>query len=257
MWAPRSGWQRWIGGCGNNMKGGATVGEEIRSSRFSPADQERFRQRLEEETATLGDWFASSRLADGHPVAGFELEAWLIDEQQRPAPVNERFLALLDDPLASPELASFNFEVNSTPRVLRGQAFSRLYDELRRTWQHCKATAASLDCRLAMIGILPTVQNEDLQLANMSKMERYRALNREIVRMRKGKPLRFDINGVEHLRIIHRDVMLESATTSFQIHMQLGSQRAVRVYNASQILELTAGQSTAKKAGGDLRQLMR
>jgi gamma-glutamyl:cysteine ligase YbdK (ATP-grasp superfamily) len=212
------------------------MGEEISNSQFRPEDYERFRQRLEQETATLATWFKASRLADIHPVAGFELEAWLIDAGNRPAPVNARFLDLLEDPLATPELASFNFEVNSTPQILTGRAFSRMYDELRRTWDHCKLTAANLDCRLAMIGILPTVQNADLQLENMSKMERYRALNREVVRMRKGKPLRFDINGVEHLRVTHQDVMLESAATSFQIHMQLNQQLAIRAYNASQIL---------------------
>jgi gamma-glutamylcysteine synthetase len=111
-----------------------------------------------------------------------------------------------------------------------------MHAELIQTWRHCRDTAEQLHCQLAMIGILPTVQNDDLHLANMSKMERYRALNREVVRMRKGKPLVLDINGEEHLRVTHRDVMLESATTSFQIHLQLSPQQAVRAYNASQIL---------------------
>ncbi|MCG6887476.1 MAG: glutamate--cysteine ligase [Proteobacteria bacterium] len=212
------------------------MGEEINSSQFCAADYQRFLLRLKQETVTLAGWFEESRLADVHPVAGFELEAWLIDSQHHPAPVNDRFLELLNDPLASPELASFNFEVNSTPQILTGQAFSRMYDELLQTWRHCQTTASTLGCHLAMIGILPTVQNDDLQLINMSKMERYRALNREVVRMRQGKPLLFDINGEEHLRVTHQDVMLESAATSFQIHLQLNQQQAVRAYNASQIL---------------------
>ena len=212
------------------------MGEEIQSSNFSAEDYAQFKQQLQAETATLAEWFAESRFVDVHPVAGFELEAWLVDEHYRPAPRNAEFLEQLADPLASPELASFNFEVNSTPRSLSGHVFSAMHAELIKTWQHCHDTAEQMRCQLAMVGILPTVQNDDLQLANMSQMERYRALNREVVRMRKGKPLVFDINGEEHLRVTHRDVMLESATTSFQIHMQLNPQQAVRAYNASLIL---------------------
>jgi len=212
------------------------MGEEIQRSTFSEADYARFRQRLADETALLKQWFEQRRFEEAHPVAGFELEAWLVDEQYRPAPRNEEFLQRLADPLASPELASFNFEVNSTPRTLQGHVFSAMQAELHATWAHCRQVAAELDCRSLMIGILPTLQNEDLQLGNMSKLERYRALNREVLRLRKGRPLVFDINGEEHLRVKHRDVMLESAATSFQIHLQLTQQSAVRAYNASVIL---------------------
>jgi hypothetical protein len=87
-----------------------------------------------------------------------------------------------------------------------------------------------------MVGILPTVENEMLNLANMSSMERYRALNREVIRQRHGKPVTLDIKGEEHLHVTHRDVMLESAATSFQIHLQVAPQEAVRLFNASMII---------------------
>ncbi len=211
------------------------MGEEIRQSRFREDDHARFRQRLEAETAALARWFAEDRFADTEPVAGFELEAWLLDEHLRPAPRNAEFLARLDDPMASPELASFNFEVNGTPQPLHDHALSAMHGELARTWQRCRSAAEALGCRIAMIGILPTAQNEDFTLANMSQMARYRALNREVVRLRRGRPLVLDITGVEHLRVTHRDVMLESAATSFQIHLQLDPAQAVRIYNASVI----------------------
>ena len=103
------------------------MGEEIQSSNFSPKDFTRFKQQLQAETETLGQWFAESRFADEHPVAGFELEAWLVDDHYRPAPRNAEFLQQLADPLASPELASFNFEVNSTPRSLSGHVLSLIH----------------------------------------------------------------------------------------------------------------------------------
>ena len=71
-----------------------------------------------------------------------------------------------------------------------------------------------------MIGTLPTIRDEDLTLANMSPLNRYYALNNEVLRRRGGRPLRVDISGRDHLVSEHRDVMLEAATTSFQVHLK-------------------------------------
>jgi gamma-glutamyl:cysteine ligase YbdK (ATP-grasp superfamily) len=213
------------------------MGEEIKSSQFSEQDHAGFRQRLEVETQILKQWFAEDRFSADAPVAGFELEAWLLERHGlRPASVNEVFLQTLNSPLASPELACFNFELNCTPHILSGHVFSSMHSEFARLWQQCWKAAHEVDVDLMMIGTLPTLDNEDLNLANMSDMARYRALNREAVKGRKGKPVVMDILGREHLKVTHRDVMLESATTSFQIHMQLNQAQSVRLFNASQIL---------------------
>jgi hypothetical protein len=209
------------------------MGEEIDVVQFSEEDYLRFQRKLQEENRLLHQWFSQDKMDDRKPVAGFELEAWLLDENYRPAPLNEAYLQKLASPLASPELASFNFEVNSTPQDLRAHALSTLYSELVQTWKACQQTAQDMGCQSVMVGILPTLQNEDLNLANMSKMTRYRALNREVIRQRRGKPLVFDINGIEHLHVTHRDVMLEAAATSFQIHIQVAPKKAARFYNAS------------------------
>lgn len=209
------------------------MGEEILTSSFSDSDFDRFKKNLEKETQVLESWFKEKKFSSHSSRAGFELEAWLVDEQLNPASINEAFLENLASPLASPELASFNVEVNSTPCDLTGDALTQMQDELDNTWQQCKQTAKELQSDIVMVGILPTLDNEVLHLANMSKMKRYRALNREVVHRRKGKPLVFDINGVEHLRVTHRDVMMEAAATSFQIHLQVNLDNAVRLYNAS------------------------
>ena len=209
------------------------MGEEIRTSSFSDTDFERFKKSLEEETRLLESWFKEKKFSSVSNRAGFELESWLIDEELYPAPINETFLEKLNSPLASPELASFNVELNSTPCDLNGDVLSRMQSELDETWKECKDTAKALHSDIAMFGILPTLDNDVLNLANMSKMKRYRALNREVLHQRKGKPLVFDINGVEHLRVTHRDVMMEAAATSFQIHLQVNLDNAVRLFNAS------------------------
>ncbi len=212
------------------------MGDEIGRSVFDADDFERFRTRLRTETTVLAERFSASRFDWQQPVAGFELEAWLLDGHLDPLPSNEQFLHLLNSPLASPELARFNVEVNSTPRPIKDHVFSAVHDELNTTWQQCRTAAAKMDAQVCAIGILPTVTNEALTLANMSQMERYRALNRQVLHLRKGKPLVFDINGVEHLRVVHRDVMLESAATSFQIHLQVAPQHSVRQFNTAMLL---------------------
>ena len=55
---------------------------------------------------------------------------------------------------------------------------------------------------------LPTIHDEDLTLANMSPLNRFYALNHEVLRQCRGRALRVDILGREHLISEHRDVML-------------------------------------------------
>ena len=212
------------------------MGEEIRHSHFRPRDFEVFETRLAEETRLLGRWFAEGRFSTDVPVCGLEMEAWLIDADGRPAPLNRAFLDALQHPLVVPELARFNVELNVNPQPLHAAALSALENELRQTWSECIRVAAGLGARLAMVGILPSVRQDDLTLANMSDLKRYRALNEQVLRLREGNPLMLDIHGREHLNVLHHDVMLESATTSLQLHLKVGADQAVRFYNASQIV---------------------
>ncbi|HFE48397.1 MAG TPA: glutamate--cysteine ligase [Chromatiaceae bacterium] len=212
------------------------MGQEITHSQFSSEDFAEFRLRLEAETRLLGEWLGSGRFPRRDFKGGFELEAWLVDEAMRPAPANGLFLELLDSDLVVPELASFNIEFNSTPVVLHADAFYRASEELAATWRAAGRVAGRLDLRLAMIGILPTVEATDMCIDNMSFMERYRALNEQVLRLREGRPLEVDIRGSEHLHLLHDDVMLESATTSFQVHLKAPAEDAGRYFNASKIL---------------------
>ncbi len=213
------------------------MGQEIVNSHFKNRDFSRFSQSLDEETTLLKSWFEQGALSKREKSIGFELEAWLIDPEGQPAPINEPYLAALDDrALFSPELSLFNIELNSTPLPLSGHVFSRMKDELDKNWAHCRQVAQPFAADLAMIGTLPTLNDEMLTLDMMSKTARYRALNEQVLRMREGRPIELDINGIEHLVSTHTDVMLEAATTSFQIHFQVSQDRALRLYNVLQLL---------------------
>ncbi|MCK4843143.1 MAG: glutamate--cysteine ligase [Methylococcales bacterium] len=208
------------------------MGQEISFSQFDKADFQRFYKQLEQETHLLKKMIKQKACSTRAPVAGFEIEAWILDNNMQPAPINHSFLSSLHNPLAFAELAKFNIELNSIPTPLAGNAFSRMHKQLQSTWDDCFQHAQSLQKQLLMIGTLPTLKQSDLILENMSDLNRFHALNEQILQSR-GKPINLDIIGHEHLKLTHHDVMLESATTSLQIHIQLPLDIAHHFYNAS------------------------
>lgn len=214
---------------------GTLLGSEVRQRFFEAEDFSNFRTRLDEETALLKQLFDNDAFSKRGDVAGFELEAWLIDQQGNPLAENEVFLETLASPLVVPELAKFNIELNGSPCALTGKVFTRLHDELSATWQHCQDTAAQLGCNLLTIGTCPTAQPSLFVDDNMSGMLRYKSLNDRVMALRDGRQLDINIDGDDALMLRHHDVMLEAAATSFQIHLQCRPESAVRDFNASLI----------------------
>jgi len=212
------------------------MGQEIAKSRFTREDFSSFKESLCAEMDLLSKWFLNGAFESGRKVGGFELEAWLTASDGRPLPINEEYLRELACPLVVPELAMFNVELNTIPSVLSGNVLREMEAGLERTWQHCNDVAGKFDASLVMIGILPTVRHSELSLEHMSHMERYKALNAQISRNRHGRKLHLNIHGRERMYTEHDDVMLESAATSFQFHMQVDLKDAVRFYNAAHIL---------------------
>lgn len=211
------------------------MGQEINRTGFTQEDYLTYQDRLALETGHLAEVARSGGLGDGRYAAGFELEAWLLDHAGFPNPVNEHFLQRLNDPWVVPELSRFNVELNAPPVPMGPGVLTAMEASLERTWQRCQDVAHGMDTVLAMVGILPNLRATDLDLKHMSAMKRYVALNREVQRLRGGKPIHIHINGAESLELLRPDVMLEAATTSFQIHLQVPYVQAGRNYNASLI----------------------
>ncbi|OUR71852.1 glutamate--cysteine ligase [Methylophaga sp. 41_12_T18] len=208
------------------------MGQEIAKSRFTTDDFAQFHHKLSIETQLLKQCIEQQACSNSSFVAGLELEAWLIDQYMRPSPINERYLLALNDPLASAELAKFNVELNTEPLALTGSMFAQLYQQLEQLWSDGQVHAHTHNAKMLMIGILPTIKQSDLCLSNMSDLNRYRALNEQILRSR-GKPIHLEVTGVEHLELEHHDVMLESAATSLQLHTKVPLDLAHHYYNAS------------------------
>jgi len=213
------------------------MGQEIGGREFSEEDFARFRSRLAQETGSLRETFAANRCSNAGPFIGLELEVWLIDHNFFPAPHNQSFLERLADPSVVAELSQFNIEINSPVERIEGSAFQRLHAHLSETMRRCAANAHDDVDTVIAIGTLPTLRQQDLSLDAMTPSHRYRALNREAMRLRDGMPLYIDIEGpgpgANRFLACFKHVMLEAAATSFQLHLQVPPAMVSRTYNAS------------------------
>lgn len=212
------------------------MGQEIPYQTFTSEDFYQFDVRLTQETRLLERMFAGDAFKNAHPVGGFELEAWLVDEQARPAAANVTFLQRLNNPEVVPELSLFNIEINVPPLILQEQALDHFARHLQFNWQACRDTARTMGMDLMCVGIHPALRDSQLTLENMSQSERYRVLNEQVLSLRNARPITLDLQGNTALRTVHRDVMLEAATTSFQVHLQIPQSLAVATYNAAQLV---------------------
>lgn len=219
------------------------MGRDITHSHFKKVDFDRYSNKLSAELDWVCNWFKRQEKFTANqsvPTIGFEMEMCLIDRQGDPASSNEQFLTQLKNSdivsQITPELAQFNIELNGSVFKLTGTALGEMAQELQNLYTACQQAANTIDCDIVMIGSLPTLQEQHLQLENMSHVTRYQALNEQVLRSRKGKAIELDIQGRETLKSVHFDVMLESVATSFQLHLQMPFLRSVRYYNAAIIL---------------------
>jgi gamma-glutamyl:cysteine ligase YbdK (ATP-grasp superfamily) len=216
------------------------MGQDIQETQFTEADHATFARRLADETALARRTFAEGGFADQGRMAGFELEAWLLDRHHYPVPCNQSFLARMADPLVVAELSRFNIELNGEPAALQGRALSELESALTSSWARCVQMAHEDEATVIAIGTLPTLREEDLSLRTMTPVKRYEALNQQVFKAREGRPITLRIDSPDSadqsLDTTHADVMLEAATTSFQVHLQVPASQVARYLNASMIL---------------------
>ncbi|PWG65245.1 glutamate-cysteine ligase family protein [Spiribacter halobius] len=212
------------------------MGTEIRGRRFTESDFRRFRQALTEETERLRQWQRTGRLAAEPACIGAEVEAWLVDALGRPAALNTEVIDAVADGRVVPELARYNLELNTHPRRLAGRSLSAMADELGALAGRVAEIARGRNGALVFVGILPSLRHEDLDVAHMTPLARYRALNEQVLLLRNREPLGLEIDGAEPLRCAQSDVMLEAAATSLQVHLQVAPAEAARVYNAAVVL---------------------
>src|SRR5829696_6383983 len=154
-----------------------TMGLAIEQERFGPADYRRFERRLDDCLTALGRLLDRPGFGAGPATVGAELELFLVDGQGRALPRNQEVRAETADPRVVLEIDRFNLELNLTPAPLAGRPFAAMASELDQALGIVRRAAAWHGGRVVMVGILPTLAPEDLQLAALSDAPRYRALS--------------------------------------------------------------------------------
>jgi gamma-glutamylcysteine synthetase len=148
---------------------------------------------------------------------------------------NADVLKAIADPAWATELGQFNVEINVPPRRLDGDAVVDLEREVRASLNTADAKARGTGSRLVMVGILPTLAEQDLHEGVLSANARYRVLNEQIFAAR-GEDMRIEIDGAEQL-LTHADsITPEAACTSVQLHVQVSPEAFASYWNAAQAI---------------------
>ncbi len=210
------------------------MGLEIDRDEFHETEFARFAERLERELQALETVLARPRFGTGPMSIGAELELNLVGADAGPAVVNHQVLAAAGDERLSLEANRFNLEINAPPAPLAGFPFSALHSELQGALRITRQAAKPLGARVALIGILPTLEPGDLEPDVLSDSHRYRALANGLRRIR-GEPFKVDIRGFERLLSHAHEVTFEGANTSLQVHLRTPPEAFAATYNAAQL----------------------
>ncbi|MFF3346715.1 glutamate-cysteine ligase family protein [Streptomyces sp. NPDC002779] len=209
------------------------MGEKVAAGRFDLADRQHYRDKLRKCLAGLERLLAEKRFDRPKNLMGLEIELNLAGADGMPRMLNAQVLERIASRDFQTELAMFNLEVNIAPHRLGGRVFDQLAEELRTSLAYADRKAGELDAGIVMIGILPTLDRDDLVSSNLSDVDRYTLLNDQIVAAR-GEDFLLDIDGVERLTCTSKSIAPEAACTSVQLHLQVTPGRFADVWNAAQ-----------------------
>jgi len=198
-------------------------------------DLNQFTQKLLQDVKALERMLEAGYFKKDKPKIGAEQEICLIDEHYKPAPRVMDLLPKLDKRYFTTELAKFNLEANIPPKYFEKDCFRVLENQINQLLGGLREEASKIGVDYAITGILPSIRKFDLELDNMTPLDRYSALVKAINRLR-GKVYELRVRGIDELLIKHDSAMLEACNTSFQVHLQIDPEDFVRKYNNAQVL---------------------
>jgi gamma-glutamyl:cysteine ligase YbdK (ATP-grasp superfamily) len=211
------------------------MGRDIQAIKISGEDRRKYRDKVRRSLDVFARMLRERMFETDRTLVGQEIELNLTDERGVPSMRNAEVLAEIADPLWATEVGQFNLEINVPPRQLDGDALAGLEQEVRDDLNKADAKARSIGSYLVMIGILPTLTEDDVNEQTMSANERYKVLNEQIFAAR-GEDMTIEIDGAEQL-LTHADsITPEAACTSVQLHTQVSPDAFANYWNAAQAI---------------------
>ncbi|QKW53722.1 glutamate--cysteine ligase [Streptomyces buecherae] len=209
------------------------MGEKVVAGGFDLSDRQRHREKLSQCLDAFARLLKEKRFERPKNLMGLEIELNLAGPDGKPRMLNAEVLERIGSGDFQTELGQCNLEVNIVPHRMHGRVFDQLSEELRTGLAYADRKAGEVSAGIVMIGILPTLAAHDLVSANLSRGDRYRLLNDEMLAAR-GEDFTIDIAGVERLTCTSASIAPEAACTSVQLHLQVTPNRFADVWNAAQ-----------------------
>ena len=141
------------------------MGRDIEAIKISGEDRRNYRDKLRVSLDVFARMLRERMFEADPSQVGLEIELNLVDSRGMPSMHNEAVLDAIADPLWATELGQFNIEINVPPRHLEGGTVADLEQEVRASLDTADSHARETGSRLVMIGILPTLQKDDVNEA--------------------------------------------------------------------------------------------
>lgn len=219
------------------------MGDSVTAQSFSRQDRTLFRNKVRRCLDALASMLADGQFDISEPQLGLEIELNLVDDAFDPAMSNERVLEAIASPAFQTELGQFNVEINVAPRPITTGNIQELENVLRAALNAADDRAHEVGCGLAMIGMLPTLDEHHFTEEWLSKDPRYSLLGQQVLAAR-GEDIELRLDGRalaegsprETLDIVCDTILPEAACTSVQLHLQVPPEDFAAYWNSAQAI---------------------
>ncbi len=196
---------------------------------------QRFEKTILRDMRALDTMLNNGMFNDEVTRIGAEQELNLIDKQGKAFPESMRVLELLGEGNYTTELAKFNLEINLEPLEFTGDCLSTMESNMHNEIERVRKAVNEIGGDLLLSGILPTIRKRDVEMDNLTPLNRYKALCDAINKLR-GEQFELRIQGMDELLMRLDSPLLEASNTGFQVHLQVKPEEFVHKYNHAQAI---------------------
>lgn len=211
------------------------MGQQKLSIAKDPETRKHFLKHLLHDVEAIEKMIEMGLFEKGVTRMGAEQEFCLVDSHFKPSKNATGILQIIDDKHFTSELAKYNLEINLDPVEISPRCLAKVEGQLRELLQQAEEAASTLDEKIILTGILPSIDFRAVQMEYLTPKERYKALSQILFELR-GEDFELNIIGVDELILSHNNILFEACNTSFQCHLQIDPDQFSDMYNWAQMI---------------------